>query len=249
MKFCPVVPPALCAKLPTPPHGMFAFAPDLLNNMKYAECFRSLAMLYPSNVPIVIDCPIYEGGESLDPKDMRFIENWMRPDFIVVPDVRHNLSATLRNFDRYVSVLGDSAMGVLQGKTWMELETCAKYMAQSVRKFAIPKDVSRLDLSRYELLVQLFATGIFSDKAEVHLFGGDWPYVDEQKCGQVFAQVKSFDSAEPFTAALMGIDIAKAMPPSRPEGWMNLTADKLGDGFTRLFKRNIETVERLARCN
>jgi hypothetical protein len=250
MKFCPVVPARCYLELPTPPHGMFAFANACYQQAypHYGDYFRTYqaTALQGERGPLIIDNLIYEGGEPLLPWDLRRVEDIMKPDFLIIPDVRGDMTLTCHEFNKYRNVLGPAQTGVLQGQTWIELEDCYKYMREcGLKKFAIPKDVAKFDVSRFELVTQLVAV---DEEIEIHLLGGDWPYVDEGKCSR-YDQVKSFDSAEPFNAALHGWDLAKTMPPKRPGGWENIGPRNLGDGFRRDFWRNIEVVERLAKCN
>jgi hypothetical protein len=249
MKFCPVVPPSCYSKLPTPPHGLFSFAGHCFSEPGYGDFFRSwnATTLQDERGPLVIDNPIYEGAGHLDSSGLRQIAKLMAPDFMIVPDVRGKLEPTLDYYKTYAARIGPCATGVLQGQTWMELEQCyIKMYEMGCRKFAIPKDVIKIDVYRSELCMQMTALAV--DEIEIHLLGGDWPYVDEAKAGQIL-QVKSFDSAEPFNSAMAHEDIAKAPPPHRPQGFLSITPRILGDGFDHYFGRNIETVERLAKCN
>lgn len=250
MKFCPVVPPACYIKLPTPPRGMFAFATHCYQGglPGYGDFFRSwvATALQSERGPLVIDCPIYEGGEFLDRPELKRVEDIMKPDFLIVPDVRGNMEATIERFQLYAHRLGEATTGVLQGKTWIELEQCFHaYYDSGCRKFAIPKDVVKIDVFRSDLCTQMVAV---HDDIQIHLLGGDWPYVDEAKAGAL-AQVVSFDSAEPFNCAYEGLDIAKTMPPKRTQSWMSIAPNILGGSFDHHFHGNIEVVERLAKCN
>ena len=251
MKFCPVIPPSINnIVLPMPPRGMFAFATYCTGSIErpYSTLYKTwqATALQAERGPLVIDCPVYEGGGFLDVPEMRRVEEYMKPDFLIVPDVRGDMEATLDRFSRYAHRLGDAATGVLQGKTWMELEYCFKaYLEAGVRRIAIPKDVSKIDVFRSDLCLQIAA---IEPEVKIHLLGADWPYVDEALAGK-HKQVISFDSAEPFNAAYANIDLAASPPPSRPRDWLKTPNEKLGDGFVRLFQGNIEVVERLAKCS
>lgn len=248
MKFCPVIPPTIDNWiLPSPPRGMFAFAPWCMQERPYEAFYRvhQATALQTERGPLVIDCPIYEGGMRLDVPELRLVETRMKPDFIIVPDVRQDMAATVDLFHRYARRLGDAATGVLQGNTWIELDQCFKEMLDAgCKRFAIPKDVLKIDVYRSDLALQMAS---IAPDIQIHLLGGDWPYVDEAKAGKQTPQVISFDSAEPFNAAYADLDLAKAAPPARPRDWLK-TPNILGDGFVRLFHGNIEVVERLSRC-
>lgn len=214
----------------------------------YGDFFRSWAAtaLQAERGPLVIDCPIYEGGGFLDRPELRRVHEIMKPDFLIIPDVRQDMEATIQRFQLYAGRIGEAATGVLQGKTWMELEECFnRYLEMGCRRFAIPKDVSKFDVYRSDLCRQMVAV---EPDIQIHLLGGDWPYVNESQAGEL-PQVISFDSAEPFNCAYEALDIARAVPPKRPSGWLSMQPNNLGAGFDHYFERNIEVVERLAKCS
>lgn len=249
MKFCPVIPPSIDNYiLPEPPHGMFAFAPGCLHERPYEAWYRvwQATALQSERGPLVIDCPVYEGGQFLDVPELRRVEERMKPDFLIVPDVRGNMEATLARWPFYARRLGDSATGVLQGTSWMELEQCFHEMYElKCRRFAIPKDVAKIEgVYRSDLCRQMVA--IHPD-IQIHLLGGDWPYVNEAQASEI-PQVISFDSAEPFNAAYADLNLAISPPPDRPRDWLSTRPEKLGAGFIRHFHGNIEVVEKLAQC-
>jgi hypothetical protein len=244
MKFCPVVPARCYLELPIPPRGMFAFADACYQGdyPHYGDFYRSWKVT--ERGVLVIDNLVYEGGAMLQPWDLRRVEDIMKPDFLIIPDVRGDMTLTCHEFNKYRNVLGPAQTGVLQGQSRTELKACFNYMREGgLKKFAIPKDVAKF-VSRQEVVDQIT---YYDPDIEIHLLGGDWPYLDEGQCGK-YVQVKSFDSAEPFNAALHGWDLAKTPPPKRPGGWENIGPRNLGDGFRRDFWSNIEVVERLAKC-
>ncbi len=250
MKFCPVVPARCYLELPIPPHGMFAFANACYQGEypHYGDFYRSwqATALQGERGPLVIDNPIYEGGEVMSLWDLQRVEEIMKPDFLIIPDVRQDKQATINRFLEYFQILGGSATGVLQGTTWDELIECFDVMRVATNKFALPKDIVKIEGATRHRLVS--AMVFIEPGCEIHLLGGDWPYVDEGQCAKL-SQVKSMDSAEPFNAAMHGWDLAKTMPPKRPGGWESIGPRNLGDGFRRDFWRNIEVVERLAKCS
>jgi hypothetical protein len=251
MKFCPVVPPHCYVKLPTPPRGMFAFATHCWQGELpgYGDFYRSwhATALAHERGPLIIDNPIYEGLKALDRPELMRVAEILKPDFMIVPDVRGDWEATVMKYQLYSGYLGPCATAVIQGQSIEDIERCYDaYLQMGARRFAIPKDLAKIDgNSRFDMAHWMCSV---RPDIEIHLLGGDWPYVDEAKAGQLY-QVKSFDSAEPFNAAVAGKDIAKCVPPSRAVGWLDLSPRNLGDGFDHYFGRNIEVVERLAKCS
>lgn len=231
MKLAPVVPPGGEWQLPTGLSAHFCFANVAWTNPGYRGFYRGKDNL-------VVDCPIYEGLEPLEPAKLLDLGLDIRPEFLIIPDARHSLIDTLKLFDKYRSLLVlPGATGVLQGRSLEEIASCVVAMAsEGLKRFALPKDLTMLTGVKRSLITEhLFEARLIPADSKLHWLGGNWPYNDHINADP---RVLSFDTAEPFNAALRLQALDESPPPDRPANWWTS-----GNTSRRqLLRRNIQWI-------
>lgn len=217
MKLAPVVPPGAEFNLPTDLGAHFCYSHIAAQDPHYADFYRK-------KPGVVMDCPIYEGTpHDMTPAKLMIVAKLVEPTFLIIPDVRHNLNATLKQAEEYFDMLEglDACTGVLQGSDQEELRHCARaYTWMGLKRIAIPKDVVKaIKVPRTSLVDHLLVAGVLDYNVSIHLLGGDWPYSAESTA-QDIPQIKSMDTAEPWNAAICNQSLYVARPPVRSPEWL-----------------------------
>jgi hypothetical protein len=97
------------------------------------------------NKEIYLDNSIFELGESFEPEKYATWIEKLQPNVYIVPDVLENAEETVNSWIQWESNHKDikgKRMGVVQGKTWMQLVECYKFMKQAADMIAISFDYS-----------------------------------------------------------------------------------------------------------
>ena len=134
--------------------------------------------------------------------------------------------------------------GVLQGKTFVEYAKCAEgFMLMNFKRLAIPKDFTKnTGHMRVELLSFLIDEMVVPSSVKWHLLGGDWPYASEHAMvSQLYPQVISMDTAEPWNAAYHGDELWSHCPPPRSTKFNQ--NNEMSRGMVHLFHSNIKWLQ------
>jgi hypothetical protein len=135
----------------------------------------------------------------------------LQPDVVIVPDELHNKEKTIQNFKDFdVSRVPNKVMGVIQGKTFEELEECLDFMNPRCDMIAIPfsskayvkkfnknpSDEAK-SIGRVHFIREMIRKGKIR-KNSLHLIGLQLPielelYSDEEK-----EYIYSIDTANPI---------------------------------------------------
>lgn len=135
----------------------------------------------------------------------------LKPTWYVVPDVRHDGSATIESYERFIKTFPDLpgiAICAVQGDTFEALADCYKFMIEKTKKIAIPFDSKGYDQTlkpwerRPAFLEKLSAMPFWKDNP-MHLFG---TYAAKEFLSPVYRSVKfeTVDTSNPVTAAAEG---------------------------------------------
>lgn len=234
MQFAAIVPPG-CEDLLLDERGALRtgatllFANHALRNQRYREAY---AKMTAENAGIVImDNEIYEDLETLNPNDMRYVVQQVRPTLCIVPDVRGNPVETMKNAWRYLPILLDVSdtrfIGVNQGRNPYELEQMMTFWRSApVQGVSVPMRVPGREMTRAQALSVAWGR----DPASFiwHFLGVEgYPYESplnsEWQYGKA-PQVVSCDTAEPTTATLRGVRLftpaCTAAEVARPADFM-----------------------------
>lgn len=139
---------------------------------------------------IILDNSIFELGNAFDPEKFLFWVNRLEPDYYIVPDVLENCDGTINNMVNWIKeykprvTANSKVIGVVQGRTYLELEGCYAFMDQvaEVDRIAISFDYSFYEkshpdqmmswvLGRVKLLNDLRRSGVLNTNKEHHLLG------------------------------------------------------------------------------
>lgn len=228
MLLAPVVPPGNEVYLPNNLGAYFCFTPNVLSTPSYAAYYSEKSA---RGAVVIMDCPIYEGGQHVSEYDFERACELVNPTFAIIPDVRANCIETLIAATGFAPA--PCATGVIQAVRPEEVLICARAYAQmGLGRVGIPKDlIAHLGLPR------ALITAMLPGLPAVHWLGGNWPYDEVAP-----VNVISFDTAEPFNAAIYGIDLELEAPRARPSNWSKLVLKDVA-----LFHHNIEVIR--ARCS
>lgn len=191
----------------------------------YRHYFKAAREHY--NREVLLDNSIFELGKAFD-SDLFFKETmWLQPNMFIIPDVLEDMSGTISSFatwqnsgkiNEVKSTFPTKAIGAVQGKTWHEIKTCYKFMAENADMIAISFDYSyyhitgegRTPLERFcsgrqRLIQHLIDDGVWEWNKPHHLLGCSLAkefryYVDEN-----IHNIVSCDTSNPIVAAINGL--------------------------------------------
>lgn len=135
----------------------------------------------------------------------------LKPEWYVVPDVRHGGPETIESYKKFVETFPDlpgTAICAIQGETFEDLVDCYKFMIEKTKKIAIPFDSKGYNQSlfpwerRPAFLERLSQMPCWKDNP-MHLFG---TYAAKEFMSPVYRHVRfeTVDTSNPVTAAAEG---------------------------------------------
>lgn len=167
---------------------------------------------------VLLDNSIFELGEAFDWGKFADRIEEIKPTYYIVPDVLEDASQTIQNFERFTNIYKDlpgKKIGVVQGKTRVELIDCYKFMLERADYIAISFDYSFYQLTGYgntvlerymvgrqDLIAWLVQTGVWNYSTPHHLLGCS--LAREFKHYRGLRGLRSLDTSNPVVAALHG---------------------------------------------
>lgn len=212
MRYAPVIPPAHIDKLePRKDIAYFCFADVAAKNYAYRRWFDDKNF-------VVLDCPVYEGGDILPALELKkLVRDMPGIEFCIIPDVIDHKQETLARFYDYVSIIDSpTCTGVPQGRTVEEVVDCAMEMLAygGIRRLAVPnKRAWSGQATRAQFITAVVNGAAIADHlthhkrgfevghVKWHLLGAEFPYHDEMEAAAI-PGVISLDTAEPVNAAI-----------------------------------------------
>lgn len=190
---------------------------------EYLEQFKAAVQ---KGREVILDNSVFELEEAFDPERFVYWINELNPTWYIVPDVLEDSRGTMKNMTDWITkwkpkVMTDSKMiGVVQGKTYRDLEDCYIFMDRvaKVDKIAISFDYSYYTksyshpdklisfmLGRVKFIGELMRSGVLNTEKPHHLLGCALPgegifYPSEQ-----FSFIDSMDTSNPVVHGLKGI--------------------------------------------
>ena len=229
MRYAPIVPLGSEKYLPDAiqgPYG-FCFAEHILENLDgpYTVYYKTATS---NGGCVIMDTMIYEQGESLDDADLMRAAEYVRPTFMIVPDVMGSYEGTLRNWLHFSSDRQTwerfGRMGVVHGRDLGECTKLAFKMAEDADALALPRVMyDWIGIPRYQFIEHLEREGFFTEHAtmQFHLLGASNEGYADVRILAHDPRIMGFDSAEAASAAINGVPIERATPVERkrPNGF------------------------------
>lgn len=175
---------------------------------------------------IILDNSIFELGVAFDSDKYVRVINELKPDWYIVPDVLEDCDSTIQSYKKFCSTykkLTGKRIGVLQGKTFEELEKCYREIVKiGVDKIAISfdysyylelaKDVYSTQEMKYMIGRQKFmkkfinSTAFLSHPKPIHLLGCFLPQEFQYYLSEDFEnKIDSLDTSNPIVHGLKKI--------------------------------------------
>lgn len=230
-----------------PPH-ILVEAPQLLN--RTTDYNFIIASIYEED-PIysayckshirqgtILDNGAFENGEAMPVKRYLEIYKEIKPDCLVIPDVRHDYKGTLRRASSFLKNLPSSIkrsklMGVLQGTSFAEYEKLLQfYLKKGITLIGMPYGtIDRVTFIRNHPKIKFHVLGL--------------PYAPELLSIRLLKNVVSMDTSLPYKLASRGLLIADHNTLTVDER-SNNNLDSLG--WVAL-KQNLDYLHRLCNRN
>ena len=168
---------------------------------------------------VILDNSIFELGTAFDPEKFVHWINELQPTWYIVPDVLEDSRRTIDNMKNWLmywkpKITAPSKMiGVIQGKTYREIEDCYLYMDKvaQVDKIAISFDYSYYTktfshpdklisfmLGRVKLIGDLLRSGVLNTEKPHHLLGCAIPGEGIFYPWEQFPFIESVDTSNPI---------------------------------------------------
>lgn len=172
---------------------------------------------------VILDNSIFELGTAFDPDQYAHWIKELQPTEYIIPDVLEDTIGTLDNAAAFTSKYNDlpgKKIGVVQGKNYMELVQCYKYLdkAINVDKIAISFDYNyylhvsehpsiwmSYVIGRIQTLVRLIKEGIINKNKPHHLLGCALP-IEFMFYREGFEWIETIDTSSPIVHGLQGIE-------------------------------------------
>lgn len=171
---------------------------------------------------VLLDNSIFELGTAFDSDRYAHWIKELKPTEYIIPDVLENALGTMDNAldwkEKYSDLQGKK-IGVVQGKSYLDLVQCYEYLDEiiDVDKIAISFDYSYYlevcphpnkwmgyALGRVQTLTRLLKDGVINTKKPHHLLGCALP-IEFMFYRQGFEWLESLDTSNPIVHALLGI--------------------------------------------
>jgi len=235
----------------------------------YKAYFKSARDTY--NREVLLDNSIFELGKAFDSE--KYINEilWLKPNMFIVPDVLEESRDTINSFkfwrsegiiDNIKNTFVTKAIGAVQGKTWQELISCYKFMAENADMVAISFDFSyyhvtgegwnpleRFCSGRQRFISQLIEKGVWAWNKPHHLLGCSLAkefryYVDNN-----IHNIVSCDTSNPIVAAIHDLkyDVDYGLPMKPTTKLADLIDYKFTEDQLELVKYNTTMFKKIIR--
>ena len=171
---------------------------------------------------VLLDNSIFELGTAFDSDRYAHWIKELNPTEYIIPDVLEDALGTMDNAldwkEKYSDLPGNT-IGVVQGKSYLDLVQCYDYLDNviNVDKIAISFDYSYYlevcphpnkwmgyALGRVQTLTRLLKDGVINTKKPHHLLGCALP-IEFMFYRQGFEWLESLDTSNPIVHALLGV--------------------------------------------
>lgn len=180
---------------------------------------------------VLLDNSIFELKEAFNPEKYAEYVRDLNPTYFIVPDVLENAVATVDSYMDFKSKYSDLPgmwIGAVQGKTYDEIATCYRVMAEAADYIAISFDFSwyqeiglsqssdpalakleRMCSGRQKLIKMLQADGIWNYNKPHHLLGCS--LAKEFAAYKDMPSIRSCDTSNPVVAGITGRTYIKGL--------------------------------------
>jgi hypothetical protein len=175
---------------------------------------------------IIMDNGLIEAGAATDPQTLREAAEAVRASCVVLPDVLGDYEKTVkavRAAYAEMASLGYPLMGVVQGRSWLEILSLVElYHTLNVSYLSVPRVMTSIFGSRVQLVKDITKYS----KRPIHLLGFSDNLADDMAAA-VLPGVMGIDSAVP----LWYQGLLPPTPPvlsdfgRRPKGYWNMSPD------------------------
>lgn len=199
--------------------GDYCLANLYQEDLEYREQFKQAVK---EGREVILDNAVFELEKPFNPEEFKKLILDLKPTWYIIPDELENTQKTLENAQNWVEdlkkdPLPGKTIGVVQGKTYEEIEHCYKTLDQEigVNMIAISFDYSYYrhalphsnhliswSLGRVQLIGELFAKGVINKDKKHHLLGCALPV--EFKFYSDHDWIYSVDTSNPVVAGLKG---------------------------------------------
>lgn len=176
---------------------------------------------------VILDNSIFELGEAFDMGKFAEWINILKPTYYIVPDSLEDTDGTMSNMEKWIREYEPyvprscKKMGVVQGKSYPDLQFCYEYMTKSAKvdKVAISFDYSYYEesvphpnkliswaLGRVKLLGDFRKSGVLCEKVRHHLLGCGTPGEGLFYSSGDFDFIDSVDTSNPVLHGCLGIE-------------------------------------------
>lgn len=193
---------------------------------KQGEEYKEAMLRNRMGRTMIMDNSAFELGRSIEPLEYYRLYKELKPDELILPDVRGNKEETLRQSAFFSKCLSKeereetTLIGVVQGATMEELLDCAIALLDEIKvdKIAVPYACKAYELLRHQRLTELMQvsgrievveaiTKIFQDRGlrpRFHLLGSSIPmeYVLYNPFHRQW--IESTDTSAPVVSGLEG---------------------------------------------
>ena len=188
------------------------------NELKYRDFFFESK---EQGRKVLLDNSIFELGTAFDSEKYAVWIDRLRPDEYIIPDVLEDTVGTMDNAVTFTNTYKDlpgKKIGVVQGKSYMELTQCYRYLDRyvDVDKIAISFDYSyylsvsnhpnkwmAYTLGRIQVLNRLAQDGIINTNKPHHLLGCALPI---EFMFYNYPWIETIDTSSPIVHGLLGIE-------------------------------------------
>lgn len=240
----------------------------------YDYCLLHLTYIYPEykdyyinavreGRKVLLDNSLFELGDALTNEALARGVVDLNPTYYVVPDCLNNREVTVGRFEEFEEDYGDlpgCRIGVVQGNSLKDLESCYRFMSEHADKVAIPFDsagfeeitsgkgkLERWCNGRQSFISYLVSKGIWNNSKPHHLLGcslaREFNYPLYRKIN-----IESVDTSNPVVAAIKKLSYGENGLNEKPDAMLcDLISTKLTEEQLDILKHNVTTFRRI--CN
>jgi len=222
-------------------------------DLAYAAYFRSYIK---NGGRVILDNSLFELGTMFD--SVTFAETIadFKPAEYIIPDAWEDTVSTIlsvQTWSKKYKNLPGRTIGVLQGKTWRELEICYKHIAPLVDKIAVsfkpeafgedeannPNFLLECGINRYAFLRHLYESSTWkTDQKPIHLLGCSLPQEFKYYWKAPFRHlIETIDTSNPVVHGILGI------PYQHPNGLLIKSNIKMDSMISMNVENSINMIE------
>lgn len=201
----------------------YALAHIMTKYPNYLQFFIDSRKVYDREV--ILDSGIFETGHALNSAEYIEVAKKIKPTLIIAPDVLEDHNQTIANFqqfkDTYKNTLykecNTAIIGVVQGKTYKELQNCYIYMSRHADMIALSFDYSffvnnmngenkweKMMRGRQQFVTNLINENIWDWDKSVHCLGASLPQEFKYYINRNIYNIISCDTSSPIIHGLLG---------------------------------------------